>query len=475
MKVERNSPLLTNIRYYYERAYRKKSWRFGLIVFGLLFHVLVALKYLLGGTRTDDSHWREEVIKSGQTEALKKKLKKQEIKKNEYLGIVKTPTQIENDTEKLFKSELTKTVEQLKKIHYQEKGTEPDTYLKATLAAIGTWPGFILSIILAWPMYIYLLILSLPTLHYIVNRLVMMLFVIVGVTVIVFTLLYLSPSDPAVNILGDQATDAQYEAFRQLHGLNDPYLVQLGRTIKGIFAFDLGNAYQGNEQVVATIIRRFPVTLRLTIMALTLSLSVALPAGIYAAVKANSTFDNLFMLIALIGISIPSFWQGLIFILNFSINLGWLPATYSTSNSLSLLMPAVVLGTGLMASVARMTRSSTLEVINEDYILTARAKGLSHTRVILRHAVPNALIPIVTVVGLQFGGMLGGSSVTEKVFNINGIGSYIVDKQFIPDIPSVMGGVIYIAIILSVVNMFIDVMYSFLDPRIRSRIQKGRG
>src|SRR5699024_6607598 len=125
----------------------------------------------------------------------------------------------------------------------------------------------------------------------------------------------------------------------------------------------LGNAYQGNEQVVATIMRRFPVTLRLTIMALTLSLSVALPAGIYAAVKANSTFDNLFMLIALIGISIPSFWQGLIFILNFSINLGWLPATYSTSNSLSLLMPAVVLGTGLMASVARMTRSSTLEVI----------------------------------------------------------------------------------------------------------------
>src|SRR5699024_1369622 len=175
MKVERNSPLLTNIRYYYERAYRKKSWRFGLIGFGLLFHVLVALKYFLGGTRTDDSHWREEFIKSGQAEALKEKLKKQEIKKNEYLGIVKTPTQIENDTEKLFKSELTKTVEQLKKIHYQEKGTEPDTYLKATLAAIGTWPGFILSIILAWPMYIYLLILSLPTLHYIVNRLVMML------------------------------------------------------------------------------------------------------------------------------------------------------------------------------------------------------------------------------------------------------------------------------------------------------------
>lgn len=473
--MEENIPLLNSIRYYYAHAYRKKSWRFGLIIFGFLFHTLVALKYFLGGKRSNQGDFQAEFIKSGQADVLKEKLKQQEIKKNQYLGIDKTPTQIVSDVDKLFKSEKDEEIQRLRASYYQESGVEPHTYLKATLTAIGTWPGFILSIVLAWPMYLYLLILSIPTLHYIVNRLVMMLFVIVGVTVIVFTLLYLSPSDPAVNILGDQATDAQYEAFRQLHGLNDSYLVQLGRTIKGIFTFDLGNAYQGNEQVVSTIMRRFPVTLQLTIMALTLSLSVALPAGIYAAVKANSTFDNLFMLIALIGISIPSFWQGLIFILNFSINLGWLPATYSTSNSLSLLMPAVVLGTGLMASVARMTRSSTLEVINEDYILTARAKGLSQTRVILRHAVPNALIPIVTVVGLQFGGMLGGSSVTEKVFNINGIGSYVVDKQFIPDIPSVMGGVIYIAIILSVVNMFIDVMYSFLDPRIRSRIQKGRG
>ena len=179
------------------------------------------------------------------------------------------------------------------------------------------------------------------------------------------------------------------------------------------------------------------------------------------------------MLIALLGISIPSFWQGLIFILTFSINLGWLPATYSSTNAMSLIMPTVVLGTGLMASVARMTRSSTLEVINEDYILTARAKGLSEAKVILRHAVPNALIPIITIIGLQFGGMLGGASVTEKVFSINGIGSYIVDKQFIPDIPSVMAGVIYIAIVLSIVNVFVDLLYSFLDPRIRSRVKNG--
>ncbi|MGP6139445.1 ABC transporter permease [Jeotgalibaca sp. A127] len=467
--------LLKSIHYYYERAYRKKSWRFGLIFFGILFHIVVAAKHFLGGKRVNEPDWQAEFLKNGQAEALRTKLEKQEENKNSYLNIQKSAAQVKADVEKIFQLESGKEITRMKETYYTEKNINPQSYLKTTLDILDSWPGFILSLILGWPMYFYLLVVSSPTLNYIVNRLVMMLFVIVGVTVIVFTLLYFSPSDPAVNILGDQATQEQYEAFRQLHGLNDPYLVQLGRTIKGIFTFDLGNAYQGNEQVVSTIMRRFPVTLQLTLMALTLSLSIALPAGIYAAVKANSTFDNLFMLVALIGISIPSFWQGLIFILNFSINLGWLPATYSTSNTWSLLMPAVVLGTGLMASVARMTRSSTLEVINEDYILTARAKGLSHTRVILRHAVPNALIPIVTVVGLQFGGMLGGSSVTEKVFNINGIGSYIVDKQFIPDIPSVMGGVIYIAIILSVVNMFIDVLYSFLDPRIRSRIQKGRG
>lgn len=470
-----NVRLLNTIDYYYERAYQKKSWRWGLLVSGLFFHMIVASKHFFGGMRTKEPDWEKQFMANGQADALKEKIRRQQENKNKFLNIQKSATHVEADVEGIFNSELTRVITRMREDYYIQNESELFDYLRTTREFLKTWPGFILSLVLGWPMYLYLLIVSIPTLEYIVNRLVMMLFVIIGVTVIVFTLLYLSPSDPAVNILGDQATQEQYAAFRQLHGLNDPYWVQLGRTIKGVFTFDLGNAYQGNEQVVSTILRRFPVTLQLTLMALTLSLSVALPAGIYAAVKSNTTFDNLFMLIALIGISIPSFWQGLIFILNFSINLGWLPATYSTSNPWSLLMPAVVLGTGLMASVARMTRSSTLEVINEDYILTARAKGLPQTRVILRHAVPNALIPIVTIIGLQFGGMLGGSSVTEKVFNINGIGSYIVDKQFVPDIPSVMGGVIYIAIILSVVNMLIDVLYSFLDPRIRSRIQKGRG
>lgn len=178
------------------------------------------------------------------------------------------------------------------------------------------------------------------------------------------------------------------------------------------------------------------------------------------------------MFIALLGLSIPNFWQGMIFILNFSIKLSWLPATYSPGNWLSALMPIVVLGTGFTAAVARMTRSSMLEIIHEDYIITARAKGLSRNRVLWRHAVTNALIPIVTVIGLLFGGLLGGAAVTEKVFNISGIGSYIVDRQFIPDIPSIMGGVVYTAIAISIVNVIVDLLYAFIDPRIRSKIKQ---
>lgn len=478
MKKESMNKWLATVRYYYENAYQKKSWRLGLLVFGFLFQAMVFFSHRARQKRSGSQNVSEKMerqfIESGRAAALREKLEQQERKKIKFLQLPLSPSQMERQVEELYKKESDKKIKKMIDAYYQNANNEVQSYLQTTLDWLSTPAGFLLSILLAWPMYLFLVIVSLPTLHYLVNRLLMMFFVIIGVTFIVFTLLYFSPSDPATNILGNQATPQQIENFRQLHGLNEPYFVQLAKTIKGVFTFDLGNAYAGNERVVTTILRRFPVTLKLTLYALLLSVAVALPAGIYAAVKANTTFDHLFMLVALLGISIPSFWQGLIFILTFSINLGWLPATYNSANAISLLMPAIVLGTGLMASVARMTRSSTLEVIHEDYILTARAKGLSNARVILRHAVPNALIPIITIIGLQFGGMLGGSSVTEKVFTINGIGSYIVDKQFIPDIPSVMGGVIYIAIILSIVNVFVDLLYSFLDPRIRSRVKSGR-
>ena len=473
-----NSNWLQKVGQSYKEASQQHFVALGLCLLSFPFQLLVLIRYLLKSQpfekRTVEHEIKTEFEESGAATSLKDKLQAQEKRKVAFLKQHSSQAQMENKVNELYRVGYQKETQERVEAYYKESNREQPIFLNETAHWLEQPLGFVLSLLLGFPMYFLLLVVSIPTLRYIVNRLVMMVFVIIGVTIIVFTLLYLSPSDSATNILGEQATPEQIVNFNAVHGLDDPYLTQLGRTIKGIFTFDLGNAFEGNERVVTTIMRRFPVTLQLTLFALILSIAVAFPAGIYAAVKANTTFDHLFMLIALIGISIPSFWQGLIFILTFSINLGWLPATYNADNIASLIMPAVVLGTGLMASVARMTRSSTLEVINEDYILTARAKGLSNRRVILRHAVPNALIPIVTIIGLQFGGMLGGSSVTEKVFNINGVGSYIVDKQFVPDIPSVMGGVVYIAIILSIVNVFIDLLYSFIDPRIRSRIKSGR-
>jgi peptide/nickel transport system permease protein len=300
----------------------------------------------------------------------------------------------------------------------------------------------------------------------------MTLFVILGVVVLVFTILYISPFDPAVNILGQTATPDQISEFNRVYGLDQSYFVQLWNNIRGIATFDLGKSFAGNEDILAAIGRKFPVTLKLTFFSQLMAIAIAIPIGIVSAAKPNSWFDYTFMLIALIGLSIPSFWQGLVFILGFAIKLQWLPATFNPSNALTYLMPVLVLGTGLTAAIARMTRASTLEIIHEDYIVTATAKGLNRRTVLLRHAVRNALIPIVTVIGLQFGGMLGGAAVTEKVFNISGLGSYIVDKQFIPDIPAIMGGVVYTAITISLINALIDILYAFVDPRIRSKMKQ---
>lgn len=178
------------------------------------------------------------------------------------------------------------------------------------------------------------------------------------------------------------------------------------------------------------------------------------------------------MIIALIGLSIPSFWQGLLFILAFSLKLDILPPSYMPEHPISLILPVLVIGTSIAASITRMTRSSVLEVMRSDYVLTAYAKGLSTTQVVIKHILKNAIIPIVTLVGLLVAELLGGSAVTEQVFNINGIGRYIVQKQLIPDIPAVMGGVVYISIVISLANLIIDIVYALIDPKLRSEINE---
>lgn len=328
------------------------------------------------------------------------------------------------------------------------------------------------SSIVGFLLYGFLWLYSFPIRRYIVERFVMSIFVILGVSILVFTIMYFSPLDPAANILGESATVEQKVAFNEQHGLDQPYFIQLKDSIKGIITFDLGKSFSGKEEVSTSIANKFPITFKLAILSLLFAMVIAIPVGIISAARTNSFWDYGLMFLALLGLSIPSFWQGLIMILEFSINLHLLPATYSPNQLASIIMPVIVLGTGLTASVARMTRSSILEVIHEDYILTAKSKGLSSMKVFLNHALRNAMIPIITVLGLQFGAMIGGAAVIEKVFNISGLGSYIVDKQFIPDIPAVMGGVVYIAITISVVNLIIDILYAFINPRVRSKMNK---
>ena len=332
--------------------------------------------------------------------------------------------------------------------------------------------GFrVLSIIISLPMYIVMYLFTKPIGKYATERIFMMIFVLFGVVWLVFTILYIAPMDAAKNILGQTATKDMIDSFNRIHGLDQPYLVQLLETIKKLVTFDMGLAYQGNEPVMEALAARFPITLQVTFSSMFVALLIAIPAGIISAIKPYSTFDYVAMFFALLGLSIPNFWLGLMLVLAFAIKLNWLPATFDPNNWMTLIMPAIVVGTGMSASIARMTRSSMLEVKNSDYILTARAKGLPESKVVLKHILGNAMIPIVTTVGMSFGGLLGGASVTEKVFNINGIGSYIVAKQFIPDIPVVLGGVVYISVVVSIVNLVIDILYAYIDPRIKSKMK----
>ena len=372
---------------------------------------------------------------------------------------------------KFVTTQADQKVEKLAEAELASAGLEPITYLSFFKTLLANKTFIILTVIPGLILYSLCLIYQNVFIRFVFERIVLTFFVIISVIVIVFTILYISPSDAAANILGETATIEQRIEFNYQYGLDQPYIMQLGRAIKGFLTFDLGLSYTGNEVIMTSISNRLPVTLTLAISSLFLAIVIAIPIGMISAAKMNSFWDYSFMFLALIGLSIPSFWQGLIFILTFSIRGNLLPATYSPNNSLSLIMPIVVLGTGLAAAIARMTRASMLEVMHEDYMMTAKAKGLSGREVFLRHGLRNAWIPILTVIGLQFGAMLGGAAVTEQVFNIRGLGSYIVDKQFIPDIPAILAGVVYIAITISLVNLIVDLLYALLNPRIRSQLK----
>lgn len=305
-------------------------------------------------------------------------------------------------------------------------------------------------------------------LKYICKRILMLIPVMVGVVIIVFTMLYITPGDAAEMILGTEATEEELDALREDLGLNDPYLVRLGTFFSNlIFKQDFGTCWVTRQPVLDLILERFPYTLKLASLSILISLTMGLILGIVSAIKPYGIFDNVSMSLALVGVSMPNFWQGLLLMLLFALNLGWFPAT-GVESWKSYILPAVTIGTSCCAVIARLTRSSMLDVIHSDYITTARAKGQKESIVILKHCLKNALIPIITAVGIQFGSMLGGSLLTETVFAIPGIGLLLTNAIKARNYPVVQGGVLFVALIFSIVNLAVDLLYALVDPRIKS-------
>ncbi len=459
----------------FEKMFKNKQYKIWLIVTGCLSLVFVYIKYALQKPNDPFSKILERtekrLLESGAKERIAQEAREQVEKKNAFFKKNISAEAAAKQAEKIAASKWKALIAQEAKAEADLSHITALTFTSVYREMIANPLFLLFSLIVSFPMYILMLIFSYHVSKYIFERLVMMVFVIFGVTFMVFTILYISPMDPATNILGQTATTEQIENFNRIYGLDKGYVARLFDTFKQLVTFNMGKTFVGNQDVMTEIMNKFPVTLQIAFWSLVVSVGIAIPSGIISAIKQYSSFDYIFMFIALIGLSVPNFWLALIMILEFSIRNHWLPATFIVGNWKSFIMPAFVLGTGLSASVARMTRSSMLEVKNSDYILTAKAKGLSSYKVVMKHILGNAMIPIVTVIGLQFGGMLGGSAVTEKSFNIAGLGSYIVDRQFIPDIPVVLAGVVYIAVVISIANLAVDILYAFLDPRIKSKMK----
>jgi peptide/nickel transport system permease protein len=331
-------------------------------------------------------------------------------------------------------------------------------------------------------------------LKYVAKRILMVIPVLIGVSIIVFCLMRVFSPDPAPIVLGQHATQEQMQSWRAANGLNEPivkqYVTYIGHALRG----DLGVSYYSNTPVAKEIGARFPATIELAIAAILFASIVGVFLGIMAAVKKNTIFDAGGTVIALIGVSIPIFWLGIMFIMFFSGYLHLLPSGgrinvllepthvtgfYMVDAAISgnwpafqdagvhLILPALTLGMYSMAIITRMTRSTMLETLNQDYVRTARAKGLSEGKVVGKHALRNSLIPVVTVIGLQFGALLGGALLTESVFSWPGIGKYTVDCILKSDFPVVQGIVLLVALVFVTVNLAADLMYAYLDPRIK--------
>ena len=302
--------------------------------------------------------------------------------------------------------------------------------------------------------------------RFILKRLLMLIPVLLGVSFIVYTILSFTPGDPVQMMLGDNYSEESYAAMQEELGLDDPFLVQYGRFIINAVHGDFGTSYSTGNPVAAEIAARLPNTILLSACAMLFAILIGIPLGVISATHQYSAVDNISMVGALFGVSMPNFWLGLMLIVIFAAGLGWFPSSnFETWGA--LVLPAVTLSANSLAMITRMTRSSMLEVIRQDYIRTAKSKGLKGKKVIYIHALKNALLPVITLMGLRMGGMLGGSVFVENVFVIPGMGSLLVNAISMQDIPLIQGCVLLIALFTSVVNLITDIIYVLVDPRIK--------
>ncbi len=306
--------------------------------------------------------------------------------------------------------------------------------------------------------------------NYIAKRLLLILVVIFGVTLVSFSAMYLAPGDPAEVIAfaryGQDLSAEQIEAVREAEGLDAPVYIQYLNWLEHVLHLDFGKSVISSDDILEEILLRLPATAELALASLFLSLIIAIPAGVLSSLKQNSLLDNACVFTSLLGVSIPNFWLGLLLIWFFALTLRMLPS-FGYGSLENLVLPALTLGTSMAAVTTRLTRSSMLEVLKQEYIVAARAKGLDERTILIRHALKNALLPVLTFAGMQLGYLLGGTVIVETIFAWPGLGKLLVDSIFARDFALVQGCVLFIAILFSLSNLAVDILYAVLDPRIR--------
>lgn len=307
--------------------------------------------------------------------------------------------------------------------------------------------------------------------RYIIKRLLMLIPVLLGVAFIIYAIMNVAEGDPVYQVAGPDATEEQLDALREEMGLNGSLLERYFRYIFKLLRGDLGTSYVSKMDVMQLYLQRLPNTLKLASVAMIVAVVISVPLGIVAAVNQNSIKDTVSMILALLGLSMPNFWLGLLLMLLFSLKLGWFPSG-GAAGLRSVVLPAVTVGVGLAALLTRTTRSSMLDVLRQDYLRTARAKGVSEKRVVFHHALRNALIPIITIFGVQFSNVLGGSVLAETVFAWPGVGRLVVDAIDQRDIPTVTGALIMTTMLVTIVNLIVDIVYAYVDPRIKAQYTK---